>query len=72
MSEDIEVISVTDYVADESLRTMADRFMEEYGYQPREVGEIRFTSRCISFCVRLQPDDPFVWIDHERTSVPNE
>jgi hypothetical protein len=72
MSDQLEVITVNDYVADQSLRAVADAFMAEYGYEPKEVGEIRFTDRSVSFCVRLQDGDPFVWIDHERTSIADE
>jgi len=66
VSEEIEVITVTDYVTNESLRETANLFLSTYGYEPKEVGEIRFSDKEISFCVRDEPGQPFRWVSHER------
>lgn len=66
MSDEIEVITVRDYVRDESLREVADGFLRTYGYSARECGEIRFTDTAIEFCIRRNTEDGFEWIHHER------
>jgi hypothetical protein len=66
MSEQVDVITIRDYTDDEDFRDIANQFMSHYGYEPREVGEIRFTAKTISFCVRKPYSPNFVWEDHER------